>query len=54
MLFKCQALTVGDRDVAMCAWADSGVRALVTVSGYDLPAADKASICGTSADGPRI
>jgi hypothetical protein len=30
VLFKCQALSVRGRTVAMCAWADSGVRALVT------------------------
>lgn len=30
VLFKCQALSVRGRTVTMCAWADNGVRALVT------------------------
>ncbi|WP_329365068.1 hypothetical protein [Streptomyces sp. NBC_01483] len=36
VLFKCQALSIRDRTFAMCAWADSGVRALVTIAGDSL------------------
>ncbi|MET8982041.1 hypothetical protein ABZX85_41260 [Streptomyces sp. NPDC004539] len=43
-LFKCQELSLPelpapDRTVSMCAWADSGVRALVTVADDYLPSA---------------
>jgi hypothetical protein len=44
VLFKCQALSIRDRTFAMCAWADSGVRALVTIAGDRLlTAAGKAN-----------
>ncbi|MEU9537940.1 hypothetical protein [Streptomyces mirabilis] len=44
VLFKCQALSIRNRTFAMCAWADSGVRALVTIAGDSLlTAAGKAN-----------
>ncbi|MFF3737165.1 hypothetical protein [Streptomyces sp. NPDC002566] len=36
VLFKCQALSIREQTVGMCAWADSGVRALVTSHDDDL------------------
>jgi hypothetical protein len=39
VLFKCQALSIRDQAVTMCAWADSGVRALVTTADDTLLAA---------------
>jgi hypothetical protein len=36
VLFKCQALSIQGQTVTMCAWADSGVRALVTSQGDSL------------------
>ncbi|MEU0059022.1 hypothetical protein [Streptomyces sp. NPDC006334] len=39
-----QALSVRGRPVGMCAWADTGVRALVTVPGTRLPAGHTVSV----------
>ncbi|MFF3849796.1 hypothetical protein [Streptomyces sp. NPDC002328] len=44
VLCKCQALSVRGRPVSMCAWADEGVRALVTVPGTQLPASSTVSV----------
>lgn len=44
VLCKCQALSVRGRPVGMCAWADRGVRVLVTVPGTQLPASRTVSV----------
>ncbi|MFJ9742934.1 hypothetical protein [Streptomyces sp. NPDC101166] len=44
VLCKCQALSVRGQLVGMCAWADTGVRALVTVPGTQLPAGRTVSV----------